>query len=323
MTIDQNERYTRSAKTGNRSAAQRFSPDYLEAKKSIDDRALNKEVWRKLTQELAFYPATGPLQVLEIGAGIGTMFERVVDWGLLKGEAVYTATDNDPVQTNAAREYLTRWAGRNDYLLQWEGKQLARLRTPEAMVTLIIRQVSVEELASGYESPHSWDLFIAHAVFDLIDFAALLPDLLLLLKDHGLFYSTCNFDGATRFLPSYKGDEEIITRYHESMEKRLSGASHTGRRLRLFLEKQGLDVLASGRSDWFISPGKDGYSPAENSFLRAIIDLVDGELSSGRDTPPDLAAWVRQRRDQMASGTLSFRARHLDLLARCGPLAGI
>jgi hypothetical protein len=277
---------------------------------------MNKGVWRRLAQELPHCSECSPLQILEIGAGIGTMFERVVDWGLLEGQVIYTATDSDPHQTANARDYLTNWAESKKHALQWDGDQRARLRTAATMVELNIRQLSIEELAAGSEPPHSWDLLIAHAVLDLIDFTALLPDLLLLLKDRGLFYTTCNFNGATKFSPACKGDEEIINRYHQSMEKRCPGASVTGRRLLSLLEERGLDVLAWGSSDWLIDPREQSYSPEESCFLGVILAMVEKELAAASPHIHDSADWIRQRRQQAAAGTLSFTAHHLDILAR-------
>jgi hypothetical protein len=50
--------------------------NYLSAKKSVDDRALNRGVLQSLVQHLEPIQAQDPLHVLEIGAGIGTMLER-------------------------------------------------------------------------------------------------------------------------------------------------------------------------------------------------------------------------------------------------------
>ena len=68
---------------------------YLAAKKSVDDRALNRHVWHSLAQAVSPAVQNGPVQVLEIGAGIGTMVERLVEWGLLH-RATYTAIDAEP-----------------------------------------------------------------------------------------------------------------------------------------------------------------------------------------------------------------------------------
>jgi phospholipid N-methyltransferase len=55
---------------------------YLAAKRKIDDRSLSQSVWRKLRRRLRQADRRGPLAVIEMGGGIGTMFDRVLDWAL-------------------------------------------------------------------------------------------------------------------------------------------------------------------------------------------------------------------------------------------------
>jgi hypothetical protein len=50
---------------------------YLAAKTTVDDRALNRHVLAELCRLM---PAGAP-QVLEVGAGLGTMVARLMDWG--------------------------------------------------------------------------------------------------------------------------------------------------------------------------------------------------------------------------------------------------
>ena len=50
---------------------------YLTAKKSVDDRALNRHVWQSLVAALPRATPEQPLQILEVGAGLGTMVERL------------------------------------------------------------------------------------------------------------------------------------------------------------------------------------------------------------------------------------------------------
>ncbi len=58
---------------------------YLAAKKSVDDRALNQHVCQSLNRTLSQPDyQRAPLKVLEIGSGIGTMLERLLDWNVLK-----------------------------------------------------------------------------------------------------------------------------------------------------------------------------------------------------------------------------------------------
>ncbi len=87
---------------------------YLSAKKTVDDRSLNKTVLQSLMAELSVLPDHEPLQVLEIGAGIGTMVERALDWGIVQ-QAEYTALDAEAENINAAMTRLPTWAKKNGF----------------------------------------------------------------------------------------------------------------------------------------------------------------------------------------------------------------
>ena len=52
---------------------------YLAAKTTVDDRALNRHVLAELRRIM---PAGAP-RVLEVGAGLGTMVARLMDWGVV------------------------------------------------------------------------------------------------------------------------------------------------------------------------------------------------------------------------------------------------
>jgi len=299
-----------------------FDPRYLAAKKSIDDRALNRFVWAALCQALPQTTGAEPANIVEIGAGIGTMLARMVDWGLLAGPATYLATDCDAGHLRLARRYLADWADDRGHALHWPEQQRGRLCTPQAEIAMILEAVRAEEMACRAGSVGTFHLIVAHAVLDLIDLPAVLPGLLSQLTDNGLAYFTCNFDGTTLFLPEYPGgdEQEILRRYHASMETRLTGASRTGRRLLCLLQGPGLELLAAGSSDWVIHPRNGTYSGDEVSFLHALIATVEQELTGKSGPPPSgLAAWARTRHRQVEAGALTFLARNLDLLARRRP----
>jgi hypothetical protein len=296
-----------------------FSPRYLAAKKSVDDRALNRYVWESLCRVMPQAGRLAPIRILEIGAGIGTMLARAIDWGLLTGNATYVITDCVAGLLHEARHYLSNWAGRHGHHLSWSDDERGRLQTANAEVSLLFAVAGAKELADGCDGLGPFDLLIAHAVLDLIDFPALLPRLLLRLEGSGLAYLTGNFDGETVFLPEYDGEEEkeIIGRYHASMEARLSGASRTGRRLLTFLQTPGLELLAAGSSDWLVHPESGCYRDDEEFFLQAIIATVEQELRGKNGIPPAaLRAWTDRRRQQVQAATLTFFARHLDFLVR-------
>ena len=87
------------------------------AKKTVDDRALNRHVVEVLRRELT---PSSPVRVLEVGAGVGTMIARLVDWNVLC-RADYTLLDIDRDSLAAASRWLSTWAtstGRNVSQLQ-------------------------------------------------------------------------------------------------------------------------------------------------------------------------------------------------------------
>src|SRR3990170_3077456 len=96
---------------------------YLAAKKSVDDRALNRHVFESLVQALSSSTPEGPLRLLEVGAGIGTMIERLLAWGGL-AQAEYTAIDVEAANITHARGRLTTWAYENGFEVSIVGERL-------------------------------------------------------------------------------------------------------------------------------------------------------------------------------------------------------
>src|ERR1700730_9611311 len=82
---------------------------YLAAKKSVDDRALNWRVWQRLVAALPRATPQQPLHILEVGAGIGSMVERLVAGNMLT-HATYTAIDQAPALLTEAHRRLCQWA---------------------------------------------------------------------------------------------------------------------------------------------------------------------------------------------------------------------
>src|ERR1700748_2750177 len=78
---------------------------YLAAKTTVDDRALNGHVLAELRRLL---PPGAP-RVLEVGAGLGTMVARLMDWGVVSaGE--YILLDADQQLLDGSRRWLCDWA---------------------------------------------------------------------------------------------------------------------------------------------------------------------------------------------------------------------
>lgn len=274
-------------------------PRYLAAKQTVDDRALNDYVAGTLYAALP----TGPLHILEVGAGTGAMVERLLARKVVPSGSRYTAIDADP--ENVAE------AGR-----RFSGRPLP--------IALEFEATDVYAFAQREAGTRAWDLLVAHAFLDLVDAPRLLPHLFALLRPGGLFYFTLNFDGLTALEPPVDPgfEEQVIDLYHRTMDERLidgrlSGDSRSGRHLLWQIPAAGGEILAGGPSDWVVLPQPDGYPAEEAYFLRHILHFFETSLT-GR---PELDAerfgrWLAARRAQIDTGQLIYVAHQLDVCGR-------
>jgi SAM-dependent methyltransferase len=286
---------------------------YLAAKTTVDDRALNRQVLAELRRLM---PARAP-RVLEIGAGLGTMVARLLEWGVVEtGE--YVLLDADQQLLDGSRRWLRDWAAargvRSDPLP--DGLQLGDLR---------VRLVHAE-LGEYLETAHGElaDVLIANAVLDLVDIPTVLPGLLRLLLPGGVYWFTINYDGESIFEPGSPHDDQVMRAYHRDMDERIrygrpAGESRTGRRMFHHLRDAGAPALAAGSSDWIVHPAPDGTYPADEAyFLRSILQTIRDALRNRQDwvEPADLTDWLAVRCRQLAAGELVYVAHQLDFAGR-------
>jgi SAM-dependent methyltransferase len=267
--------------------------------------------------ELCRLMPAGTPQVLEVGAGLGTMVARLMDWGAV-GAGEYILLDADRQLLDSSRRWLCDWAAarglRSDLLP--DGLRVGDLR---------VRLVHAE-LGSYLEAAHGApaDVLIANAVLDLVDVPAVLPGMLRLLVPGGVYWFTINYDGESIFEPGHPHDHQIMQAYHRDMDERIrygrpAGESRTGRRLFHYLRAAGAPALAAGSSDWIVSSGPDGNYPADEAyFLRSILDTIQNALRNRQDRvePADLADWLAERGRQLAAGELVYIAHQLDFVGR-------
>jgi SAM-dependent methyltransferase len=311
------------------SADPRF-PRYLAAKTSVDDRALHAGVWQTLAAELRGDGAAQP-RILEIGAGIGTMVERLVARGAIAG-ATYTALDLAPETLAAARERLPQsLAGHGFAVREATSDSLVLTRGDEALVVELVAADAVDWLAT--RAAGGFDAVLAHAVLDVVDVAALLPLVATRLRRGGLFYASLVFDGVTAFEPALDDDldRRIEALYHATMDDRRRGAtaigdSRAGRHLLSQLRRAGFTLAAAGASDWLVFADAGAYHGDEAFFLHYLVDTVVEALSAAPATTAgpatvttdELRGWATTRHRQVDSGELVFLAHNLDVLARAG-----
>ena len=277
-------------------------PRYLAAKKTVDDRALNGHVWQALRKNL-------PKQskILEVGAGIGTMIERLYEQKFISS-IEYTAIDNQPENIAEAQQRLA-------YL--------------PATLQLNLEAIDLYDFIAREQGNQTWDVLIAHAFLDLVDIPATLPKLYSLLKPGGLFYFSINFDGATILQPTidFELDGRIETLYHQTMDTRLingkpSGDSRSGRHMFAHLQQAGGTILAAGSSDWVVFANKArypaaGYPDDEKYFLHFIVETMRQALANHPDLDQaKFNEWITQRKAQIEAGELVYIAHQLDFLGR-------
>ena len=293
---------------------------YLAAKKSIDDRSLNPRVWESLAGAL---PKGRTLEVLEVGAGIGQMVQRVIERELLT-DCRYTAVELESGNVEEAMRRLPKWARDAGYGVEGMGQRGLRVRGEGMHFELSFEAVNALEFLKRSETRSAFDLVIAQAFLDLVDLDAALSLMTGALKSGGLLYLCINFDSGTIFEPTIdRGlDTQIVELYHQTMDERMiggrqSGDSRTGRKLFSGLRKVGARVVDAGASDWVVYPTDAGYDGHEEVFLHAIIDTVEGALQWRQEIDPQaLVRWVRERRAQIESGEVVYIAHQLDVLAR-------
>lgn len=295
-------------------------PQYLLAKQSVDDRALNKDVLAELRAQ---FSAASALTLCEIGAGIGSMLIRLLRWGLLPPRVEYTLLDEMPENIAFARQWIPAWGREHG----WQANALpdGTLRLARARQTLTVHfvQASVFDFCA---SPvfSTFDVLIAHAVLDLFPMPDSLPPLFALLKPGGLAWFTINFDGVSSLEPALDpaADALIERLYHETMDKRSSGGdSQSGRHLFRHLRQASAEILAAGASDWVVFPAQGHYPADEAYFLGCILHFFEESLANHPAlTGVDFPGWLLARHQQLARGELVYIAHQMDFLCRsAGP----
>ncbi len=283
---------------------------YLAAKKSVDDRALNRPVLAEMRRLLP----PGPPRVLEIGAGLGTMVARLLEWEVVTaGE--YTLLDVDARLLRDSRTWLCEWARTRGLPAEPlpDGVRLGELR-----VRLVEAELGSYLAAAGGRPA---DLLVAHAFLDLVDVPAVLPGLARLLVPGGVYWFTVTFDGETVFQPDHPDDDAVLGAYHRSMDGRVrygrsAGERRAGRHLFGHLRAAGLPPTAAGSSDWVVLARPDGGYPGdEASFVEAVLQTIQDELD-GPAAPAGLPGWLADRRRQLADGELVYLAHQLDVAGR-------
>jgi len=286
-------------------------PHYLLSKQSVDDRALNKDVLNSLKSHLP----RQPIRIIEVGAGIGTMFKRLMRWDVIH-RAEYVMVDERVENIEYAFEWLLGWAKEAGLSTEKDGEYRIRMFDEAHDVQIQLEHADVFEFIQKNEAPA--DLLIAHAFLDLFPMPESLPKLLSLANN--LAWLTINFDGVTTFEPTIEValDNQIERLYHKTMDSRPTGGdSQSGRHLFGHLQNAGAEILAAGASDWVVHAVNGEYPDDEAYFLHFILHFLDESLTGHAELDTEsFARWLSERRSQIERGKLTYIAHQMDFLAK-------
>ncbi|MDX1377552.1 MAG: hypothetical protein R3307_01785 [Anaerolineales bacterium] len=283
---------------------------YLLAKQSVDDRALNKDVLSALKENLP----EQPIQIIEVGAGIGTMLRRLIRWDIIQ-KAEYVMVDEMAANVEYASAWIPQFAAETGLRVERSGKSL-RLQDEARDIKIQFVQEDVFDFIQINNEPAN--LLIANAFLDLLPMPDSLLKLLSLTKN--LAWLTINFDGVTTFEPAIdvELDNKIERLYHETMDRRSTGGdSKSGRHLFGHFQNAGTKILAAGASDWLVY-GQDGrYENDERFFLNCILGFLEESLTDHDDlNAEEFENWIITRRAQIENGELTYIAHQTDFLVR-------
>ncbi len=304
---------------------------YLEARRTVDDRALHDSVFEVFADGLAeFSGGNGdPLRIVEIGGGIGTMIARLVERDVFTGSVRYRLIDRDADTIDRAREGLPDWLRAAGCKVERTATGLdvrsSRTRADEPPGFDLEVILETADAFDGSPDGMAADAVIGSAVFDLLDLDRALSWAASVMRPGGLFYAPLTYDGATEFSPPDPFDGRLERLYHRHMNEVRDepGGSRAGSRLVELLESDDrpFEVLEVGTSEWVLSPHNRSPSvaSAERVVTRYLLETIADALSDYAVETVDpriRRRWRHRREDELDAGELTVRVRHVDVLAR-------
>ncbi|TQQ79808.1 class I SAM-dependent methyltransferase [Halonotius terrestris] len=300
---------------------------YLDAKRTVDDRALHRPTFDRLTAELegrATARGDAPVRILEVGCGVGTMLDRLREWDALPVAVEYVGVDvaetNIEEFADRLREGEFRAVGDRQFKFDSDD---ADTQIDVSLHAADAFEFATEQEAETDDVP-AFDLLIGMAFLDIVALDRALDALLPLIDGGGLGYFPITFDGETAFRPVEDADRErrLMAAYHAAMDAPdRPGGSTTGRQLFDRFSAAGINVLAAGGSDWVVTPTIDGYQADEAVFLRHLVETVENALlheapasATESVTDTEVSEWAKQRHEQIDRADLGYLAHNVDYL---------
>lgn len=292
--------------------------NYLEAKQSVDDRSINQNVWTTFVQKVNKGYRSKSFHLLEIGAGTGHTFFKILD-ALELHQYKYSIVEIESDHVSTLVGKLSAWGEIHGGKVEPRGEGQYMVQLPGKEIEVQIIEQDIESFLGAHIQEKSYDAIVGQAIIDLLDIDKIFPLMARVVKRGGLYYFPISFDGMTSFVPVYNidVDRKVEKIYHDSMLRGGRDRSQTGRQILVYLLNNGFQVDAVGSSDWIIYPDRHGnYEGREGYFLRHILDLVAKELALSSQIEERTAhQWYSHRLLQLERGELIYIAHQLDILA--------
>ncbi|MEP6894568.1 MAG: hypothetical protein ABI986_03075, partial [Chloroflexota bacterium] len=122
-------------------------PHYLLSKQSVDDRALNKDVLETLKANLL----QQPIRIIEVGAGIGTMLRRLMQWDVIH-KAEYGLVDEIAENIEYASVWIPQFATEAGLSVERSGQNRLRVFDQVHEVQIRLEQANVFDLIQKIKS---------------------------------------------------------------------------------------------------------------------------------------------------------------------------
>jgi len=293
---------------------------YLDAKYYLDLRSLHTPTFDRLFpyMEKLEYPP----KIIELGGGIGAMFTYLMEKDG-KTEYIYTLIDAAKENIAFIPKNVKQRTEAMGFQFKVSGNQKYQVSKKESIYHLHTICINTEDYIYSYLEDPVFDIVVASSYLDIVP----VPETLLLLdkitKKHACLYLPFNYDGLTFLHPIIDRhlDDQIISLYNLSMDRRQIGGSQTGgsltgRKLLDWLPEAGYDIVSAGSSDWFLTPHHERYDGDESYFLKCILQFItDSVTPLWKDKPEILVKWLILRHQQLDEGRLSYLAHQMDYMA--------
>lgn len=300
---DGGRREGKRQRNGDRSGHRHARRRYLTAKRSVDARARDRRIRRKLLRALPDHP-----RVVEAGCGVGLSVPTLYEWGVTPSS--YRGVDTDAGIVAFARHLVPRVLRRGGY---------GAVGTPEGCrvdgsdivfeAGDALRRLPAAE-SGGPDADAGADLLLAQSFLDLVPLGTALDAAERALSPGGLAYAPITFDGVTAFLPEHPADGRVVEVFHRDIDSTPGRDVRAGRHLLERLRERGDRVHAVGASDWIVRPVDGRYRADEQYFLACILGFVADALADVEGGEE----WLENRRRQLVAGELTYVAHGYDVL---------